>query len=124
MKRRWICILAALSLLLCMLPAASIRTSAANYSYTSSEDFIAVLKTMEGFYRRAQWDYKQYTVGYGTRCPDDKVDYYRNNDITEEEALALLRKELDYFENIVVDAPTLLNCAYYCCKIIIGEHNI
>ena len=104
MKRRWICMLLALSLLLCMLPAASMRTSAANYSYTSSEDFIAVLKTMEGFYRRAQWDYKQYTVGYGTRCPDDMIDDYdpvTGRDITEEEALILLHNELSYFEGQV-----------------------
>lgn len=65
---------------------------------TSSENMIAILKTMEGFHAKPYWDVSQWTVGYGTRCPDDKLDEYKTNGITEEAALALLRKELDYFE--------------------------
>ena len=98
MKRKWICALLAVAMLLSMIPGAALRTSAANYEYTSSDAFIEVLKTMEGFYKRATWDYKQYTVGYGTRCPDDMLTYYRENGITEEEAEVLLRNHLNAIE--------------------------
>ena len=59
---------------------------------------VNVLKTMEGFSKRAFWDYAQWTVGYGTECPADKLEYYKTHDITEAEAIALLQKELDRFE--------------------------
>jgi GH24 family phage-related lysozyme (muramidase) len=100
-KKRWICALLAVAMLITMLPGTAIRTTAANYNFTSSEEFIEILKTMEGFCRRATWDYKQHTVGYGTRCPDDRLEYYLNHDITEEEALDLLHQQLSGFESAV-----------------------
>ena len=94
---------------------------------TSSVEMVDVLKQMEGFNARAFWDYGQYTVGYGTRCPDDKLSYYLNNDITEEDALALLREELNDFEeqvnnfivkrNLTVDQgqfDALVSLSYNC----------
>lgn len=41
------------------------------------------------------WDYSQYTVGYGTRCPDEDLDRYLRDGITEAEAEALLRTYTD-----------------------------
>lgn len=69
----------------------------------SSQEMVDMLKKLEGFVARAYWDYKQYSVGYGTRCPDDMVAYYQENDITEEEAEALLTQELTSFETAVTD---------------------
>ena len=63
-----------------------------------SADAIAVLKVDEGFSRTPYWDYAQWTVGYGTKCPDDKLEYYKQNGITEEEAEALLQLYLTKFE--------------------------
>lgn len=60
----------------------------------TSDDLIELLKFEEGFCKYPVWDYSQYTVGYGTRCPDDKVSYYRANGITQKEAEALLRNTL------------------------------
>lgn len=65
---------------------------------TVSDDLIEVLKTMEGFSAKPYWDYKQWTVGYGTECPEEKRAEYEKNGIPLEEAEALLRLELDGFE--------------------------
>jgi len=65
---------------------------------TASNDCIKILKLEEGFSRTPYWDFTQYTVGYGTRCPDDMVEYYTQNGITEEEAETLLRNHLGAVE--------------------------
>ena len=65
---------------------------------TASDDCIRILKLEEGFSRTPYWDFTQYTVGYGTRCPDDMVEYYNQNGITEEEAETLLRNHLGAVE--------------------------
>ena len=69
---------------------------------TVSDAFIEVLKTMEGFHPVAYWDYSQWTIGYGTKCPDGKEKFYTNeNPMTQEEAVALMHEELAYFEKTV-----------------------
>ncbi len=65
---------------------------------TASDDCIKILKLEEGFSEKPYWDYTQYTVGFGTKCPDDMVDYYTKNGIKEEEAEALLRNHMVYLE--------------------------
>ena len=45
----------------------------------TSDDAIEILKLEEGFSTYPYWDYAQWTVGYGTRCPDDKLEEYRKN---------------------------------------------
>ncbi len=67
-----------------------------------SQQMLEVLKQLEGFMPRARWDYHQYSVGYGTKCPDELVDYYKNNDITKEEAEQMMLRELASFESAVV----------------------
>ena len=66
---------------------------------TASPDCIAILKNIEGFSKYPVADYGQYTVGYGTRCPDDMLEEYQQNGITEEEADLLLRNNLTKMEN-------------------------
>ena len=61
---------------------------------TASDNCLSVLKAEEGFSRTPYWDFTQYTVGYGTRCPADMVEYYTQNGITEAEAEVLLRNHL------------------------------
>ena len=60
----------------------------------TSDELIALLKFEEGFCKYPVWDYSQYTVGYGTRCPSDMVAYYKAHGITDAEAEALLRDTL------------------------------
>lgn len=66
-----------------------------------SDECIDILKAYEGFCKYPYWDYGQWTVGYGTRCPADKLDTYKQNGITEEEAEELLRSFIvDYEEDL------------------------
>ena len=64
----------------------------------TSDDAIEILKLEEGFSTYPYWDYAQWTVGYGTRCPDDKLEEYRKNGIPQEEADILLREFVLKFE--------------------------
>lgn len=62
-----------------------------------SEDGIDFIKLHEGFTKYAQWDYAQWSIGYGSACnPDDYPD-----GITEEEADALLREFVVTFQGYV-----------------------
>lgn len=66
-----------------------------------SDDLVKVLKLEEGFIRYPTWDYGQYSIGYGTRCPDDMMEYYKEHGITESEAEVLLRNYLTNTERVV-----------------------
>lgn len=66
-----------------------------------SDQLVQILKIEEGFVRYPKWDYSQYSIGYGTRCPDDMLEYYRKNGITESEAELLLRNYLNNAEKAV-----------------------
>ena len=57
-------------------------------------DLTEMVKQFEGFSRYPYWDYAQYSIGYGTVCPVDKLPEYTEHGISEEEALALLEQEL------------------------------
>jgi uncharacterized repeat protein (TIGR02543 family) len=48
----------------------------AESAFTASDECIKLLKLEEGFSVTPYWDYAQYTVGYGTCCPSDMVEYY------------------------------------------------
>lgn len=74
-------------------------TASAESAFDTSDACINLIKEEEGFIFKPYWDYAQYTVGYGTKCPDDKLEYYTEHGITEEEAVALLRSHLDGVEN-------------------------
>lgn len=105
MKKRITSFLIAMVMLLGLLPAGVLSvyaettqstdaTAAADAVLTASDDCLTILKQEEGFSRTPYWDFTQYTVGYGTRCPDDMVEYYTQNGITEDEAETLLRNHL------------------------------
>lgn len=83
-------------ILLVGLAAAAVPVSA-DSEFVASDDLVEMLKILEGFDKYPRWDYKQWTVGYGTACPSEDLERYRNDGITEEEAVALLRKNLEAF---------------------------
>ena len=92
------------SFLLAIVLFAGLVLTAAPAAYAASEmrtsdALVEVLKKEEGFSAKPYWDYSQYTVGYGTRCPDDMLEEYQANGITEEEAEVLLRNYLANVEN-------------------------
>lgn len=93
--RRMGCFLLAAVLVLGML----VFPAAAEGVMTASDEAIRILKLEEGFSKTPYWDYAQWTVGYGTKCPDDKLEEYRANGISEEAAEELLRKYIAKFES-------------------------
>ena len=96
MRNRIAALLLSVVLLLTYLPGGILHASAAS-DFTASEQCVAMLKEMEGFSEKPYWDYGQWTVGYGTKCPDDKVDEYKANGISKEEAESLLSGFLQSF---------------------------
>ncbi len=96
MKRRVLCFLLSAVLLLSVMVSAVPGVSAANYM-KSSDKLIALIKEFEGFSPKAEYDYGQYSIGYGTVCdPDDYPD-----GITEAQADKLLREHLGKYEKSV-----------------------
>lgn len=88
MKKRIVCVLLALVMLVGMLPAAAMTASAA--SVTTSDAAIKVLKDLEDYKENAYESPENsgnYYVGYGTSCK-------AGDTMTEEEADAALREEL------------------------------
>ena len=69
----------------------------AEADFSISDECVELLKAMEGFDKYPRWDYSQWTVGHGSRCPDEDLERYRANGITYEEADALLRKHAATF---------------------------
>ena len=93
MKRRF---LAVMLVVLMLLSAASVPVSAAD-AMGVSQPLIDILKDMEGFSKYPYADNGQWTVGYGTRCPDDKLSRYKSKGITEKEAEKLLQTGALYY---------------------------
>lgn len=68
----------------------------------ASESCIAFIKEFEGFSGKPYRDSDgKYTIGYGTRCPDELVDKYMATPMTKEEADAELREKLVTYETAV-----------------------
>lgn len=97
--KRWICGILTAVMLLCLCLQFPTRIRAEEL--TASVEFVEILKKIEGFSQYPYWDRSQWTVGYGTRCPDDKLAEYKVSGITEEAALALLADMLADFESAV-----------------------
>ena len=95
MKRIRHFILVSLCLLLLAFGADELlpKASAAS-AMTASNSCIEFIKEVEGFSAKPYFDYAQYTIGYGTECPDDKYAYYNANGITKAEASVLLQEEV------------------------------
>ena len=98
--RRLLCAVLALVLVVCLLPVHALQVHAAS-AMKASDDIIQYLKTMEGFTAIPRWDYVQWTVGYGNRCPEEHLERYLKEGIPIEEADALFLEQLVYFEDQV-----------------------
>ena len=92
MRKKLLC--GILSLLLLVVFFSGIPTARAASALTSSDNLVEYVKSVEGFRAYPYWDYGQYTVGYGTRCPSDKYNEYATNGISEAAAEELLKTEL------------------------------
>jgi GH24 family phage-related lysozyme (muramidase) len=69
--------------------------------FKASKDLVELIKKWEGFSKYPVWDYGQYSVGYGTRAPDEHLERYRREGISEEEATQLLEQYMEGMGNSV-----------------------
>ncbi len=83
----------AIALFVTLIPLSAIPAGAES-NFTASQAMVDLLKQFEGFSLHPYWDYKQWTVGWGTRVPDGKLEEYQANGIPAEEAETLLYQEL------------------------------
>ena len=97
MKRKSLIFVLILVLLVSMFPV----TAHAAATMKPTNSCIDLIKKLEGFAEKPYWDYKQYSVGYGTRCPDDKLEEYTKNGITKAEAQKLLEEHLENYVDSV-----------------------
>ena len=88
-KKRLLTFVLTLALVITLIPLCATRANAAS-NFTVSDACVEVIKKWEGFSAKPYWDYKQWTVGYGTRVPDGKLEEYNKNGIPVEEANTLL----------------------------------
>ena len=98
--KRIISLLLSVVLLLGLTVANAVPVSAES-DFSISDECVELLKAMEGFDKYPRWDYSQWTVGHGSRCPDEDLERYRANGITYEEADALLRTHAASFAKSV-----------------------
>lgn len=102
MKKKYISLILAVTILISMVPFGV----SASEVMTTSSNAVTILKAEEGFSKTPYWDYAQWTVGYGTKCPDDMLDYYKQYGITEAEAESLLCTYLSLFESEIIKFMT------------------
>lgn len=94
MKKRIIIIALTVALLITLIPMAAIPAKA-EANFTVSQECVDIIKKWEGFREKPYWDYKQWTVGYGTRVPDGKLEEYQTNGISKEDAEQQLIEHLN-----------------------------
>ncbi|MBO7184569.1 MAG: SH3 domain-containing protein [Oscillospiraceae bacterium] len=71
--------------------------AAAVRQLSASEECIAFIKQIEGFSAVPYWDYNQWSVGFGTACPEEDLQRYQQQGITPEEADQLMQTHVQYF---------------------------
>lgn len=98
--RRFTSLLLAITILFTLTVSCGLTVSAES-ALVMSDEGIEMIKSFEGFAEKPYWDVNQYTVGYGTYCPDSKYEEYKENGIPEEEADALLREHVAKYETVV-----------------------
>ena len=85
MRKRLFTYILAAALLLTLIPFGAVHAEAAS-DFVASAELVEVIKKWEGFCAKPIWDYGQWSVGYGTRAPDEHLARYRAEGISEEEA--------------------------------------
>ncbi len=93
MKKRILCVILSLIMLVSLVPAAALTASAAGQS--TSESAISILKTLEGYSKSCKNGY----TGYGTLCT--KSGAHSGHTTSEKEADVALREELKDLDEAV-----------------------
>lgn len=100
MKKRIFGIVLAAALVLGLFTLFSTPAHAAS-EMKASDDCIQMIQDSEGFRAIPYWDYSQWTVGFGTACPEEDLERYKKEGIPVEEAVALFMEQLARFEKAV-----------------------
>lgn len=100
MMKRVLSVVLAAALFFGLFSVVPVTASAAS-GMTVSDACVEMIKSTEGFSAVPYWDYSQWSIGYGSRCPDEDLERYRAEGISLEEADALMREYLSQFENYV-----------------------
>lgn len=98
MKKRFLCAILALILIVSLVPVTAMTASAA--SMKTSDDAIKVIKQFEGYTKTCYKDGDRYSIGYGTLC-DENHSGGATHTITEVDASAALIAELPEVEKAV-----------------------
>ncbi len=99
MIKRVLCIALGMVLGLSIFAMIPLQANAADMQVSNA--CVELIKRMEGFTPVPKWDYSQWTVGFGTTCPDEHRQRYTEEGIPIEEAEALLAEKLVYFDERV-----------------------
>lgn len=99
MKKRLICLCLVITIITGLFALAPVSAAS---DMKASDSCLAIIKEFEGFSGTPYRDTDgHYTIGYGTRCPTDMVDHYKETPMTPEEADAELRQEIATYEKAV-----------------------
>ena len=98
MKKRILCAILALIMMISLVPVTAMNASAA--SMKTSDDAIKFIKQYEGYTKTCHKDGDRYSIGYGTLCDKDHSGG-QTHTITEVEASEALAKELPEIEKAV-----------------------
>jgi len=97
--KRLLCLCLVLSMVIGLFPSVP---AVAVSDMKASDACLDLIKQFEGFSGKPYRDTDgHYTIGYGTWCPSDMVQYYTQNPMTPEEAEEELRKEIVTYEDPV-----------------------
>ncbi len=90
------------AMMLGMFAAIPIQAQAAT-DMKVSDAIIEYVKSIEGFRATPYWDHSQWTIGFGSRCPEEDLERYKKEGIPMAEAHALLANKLNGYGNSVKD---------------------
>jgi len=99
MIKRAIC--AVLCLMMCLSICALLPMQAGAVDMQVSDACVELIKQLEGFTAIPQWDHAQWTVGFGTSCPEEHLERFQQDGISIAEAEQLLAEKLVYFDECV-----------------------
>lgn len=100
MRKRMVSALLAIVLMVGLFSGVPIRANAIT-QMSASDDCVSFIKEIEGFHAIPYWDYAQWTVGFGTACPEEDRQRYLEEGIPVEEAEKLLQEMMTYFNGEV-----------------------
>jgi GH24 family phage-related lysozyme (muramidase) len=99
-KRRILGVVLMVALLFSFASLFAVDANAAS-DMRASQEIVDMIQSIEGFQAIPYWDYAQWTVGFGTECPEEDLERYRAEGIPVEEAQALFAKHMVRHENAV-----------------------